>query len=43
MGRRVGTYPDVEIKILVCNALDVEADGGDGGHNFANLCSPLLE
>lgn len=31
------TYPDIEVEVLVCDGLDVEADGGDGGDDLANL------
>ena len=29
--------PDVELCVLVCDGLDVEADGGDGGHVLVEL------
>ena len=29
--------PDLELEVLVGHLLHVEADGGDGGHNFADL------
>lgn len=30
-------YPNVEIKVLVCNGFDVETDGRYRGDNLANL------
>lgn len=29
--------PDVELGVLVCDGLDVEADGGDGGNVLVEL------
>jgi hypothetical protein len=29
--------PDVELGVLVCDGLDVEADGGDGGYVLVEL------
>jgi hypothetical protein len=29
--------PDIELGVLVCDRLDVEADGGDGGHVLVEL------
>lgn len=30
-------YPNIKIKILVCDGLDIEANCGYGRYNFANL------
>lgn len=31
------TYPDIEIQVPICDGLDVETDGGNGGNDFADL------
>ena len=31
------TYPDIEIQIPICDGLDVESNGGNGGNDFADL------
>ena len=35
--KKYGSYPDVEIKILVGDRFDVETDGGYRGDDLANL------
>ena len=36
-GKEIMAYPDVEIKILVGNRLNIETDSWNGSDNFANL------
>ena len=36
-GREGGMYPDVEVKVLVCDGFDVEAYCRDGSDDFADL------
>ena len=32
-----GTYPDIEVEVLIIHRLDVEAYRWNGGDDFANL------
>jgi hypothetical protein len=32
-----GTYPDIEVEVLVVHRLDIEAYCGNGGNDLANL------
>lgn len=32
-----GTYPDIEVEVLVIHRLDIEAYRWNGGNDFANL------